>query len=172
MKLETAPSGAAFVGMPYLGEGAAGLPSVPIVLPSGTVDAILDSGNDSTLILPLHLADELGVAGKVKQIGKVVSASRSQPVYEAQVMGDIGIGLVTLNSPTIRFFKEGRPLVGLPVLLQMTLAFDPTNGRTWVRGRRLVLIPIHGLPAESGCRHVTPPHHENRLWCNGRVITT
>ncbi|CAN7459011.1 aspartyl protease family protein [Devosia sp. LjRoot16] len=119
-------------GMPYLGDGAAGLPSIPIVLPSGTVDAILDSGNDSTLVLPLDLADELGVGGTLKEIGKVVSASGSQPVYEGQVTGDIKIGPVTLNNPVVRFFKAGRPLIGLPVLLQMTLAFDPSNGRSWV----------------------------------------
>lgn len=119
-------------GTPYLGEGAAGLPSLPITLPSGTVGAILDSGNDSTLLLPLDLAEELGVAGKLKQIGKVVSASGSQPLYEAQVAGDIRIGPVTLSSPTVRFIKGGHPNVGLPVLRQMTLAFDPSNGRSWV----------------------------------------
>jgi hypothetical protein len=119
-------------GTPYLGEGAAGLPSLPVELPSGTVDAILDSGNDSALLLPLSLAEDLGVAGKLKQIGKVVSASGSQPVYEAQVASDIRIGAVTLNSPKVRFIKGGHPNVGLPVLLQMRLALDPTNGRTWV----------------------------------------
>ncbi len=102
------------------------------MLPIGTVDAILDSGNDSTLLLPLDLADQLGVGGKLKEIGKVVSASGSQPVYEGQITGDIKIGPVTLINPTVRFMKEGRPLVGLPVLLQMTLAFDPSNGRSWV----------------------------------------
>ena len=115
-----------------LGDGAAGLPSIPIELPSGTVDAILDSGNDSTLVLPLDLAEKLGVGGTLKEIGKVVSASGSQPVYEGQVTGDIKIGPVTLNNPVVRFFKAGRPLIGLPVLLQMTLAFDPSNGRSWV----------------------------------------
>jgi len=119
-------------GQPYLGEGAAGLPSLPVMLPSGAVDAILDTGNDSALLLPLAIAEELGLAGRLKQIGEVVSASGRQPVYEGQVAGRVQIGPVTLNDPIVRFIKGGHPNVGLPVLRQMTLAFDPTQGRTWV----------------------------------------
>ena len=52
----------------------------------------------------------------------------SQPIYEGQIAGDIRIGAITVNNPTIRFIRGGYPNVGLPLLRQMTLAFDPTNG--------------------------------------------
>lgn len=119
-------------GAPYLGEGAAGLPSLQVELPSGVVHAILDTGNDSALLLPLEFSEKLSLAGGLEQIGSVVSASGSQPMYEAQIAGDIRIGAITVNNPTIRFIKGGYPNVGLPLLRQMTLAFDPTDGRTWV----------------------------------------
>jgi len=119
-------------GSPYLGEGEAGLPSLPVTLPGGIVDAILDSGNDSALLLPLEVASKLSLVGAMKEIGVVVSASGRQPVYEAQVAGDIKIGPITLSGPTVRFIKGGHPNIGLPVLQRMVLAFDPSNGRSWV----------------------------------------
>ncbi len=121
-------------GAPYLGEGGAGLPSLPVELPGLTVDAILDTGNDSALLLPLDLAEKMRLTGDLKVVGEAISASGSQPVYEGQVAGDVRIGAVTLHGPQVRFIKGGRPNIGLPTLRRMTLAFDHTNRRTWVLG--------------------------------------
>jgi hypothetical protein len=121
-------------GTPYIQRGTGGLPSLPLALPGMTVDAILDSGNDSALLLPLHLADRLPLNGRLKEIGKVVSASGDQPVYQSQIIGKVRIGPVTLDNPPVRFIKGGHPNVGLPILRQMSLVFDPTDGRTWVVG--------------------------------------
>lgn len=38
------------------------------------MDAILDSGNNSTLLLPLEFADKLSLVGAMREIGVVVPA--------------------------------------------------------------------------------------------------
>ncbi len=119
-------------GAPYLGGAATGLPALPVSFPGLTVDALLDSGSDSVLLMPLDMAGKLPLVGRLKKKGRVVALGSSQPIYESQIAGDVQIGPITLHNPLVRFMPKGHPNIGLPVLRRMTLAFDPTNGRTWV----------------------------------------
>ncbi|WP_172448414.1 retropepsin-like aspartic protease [Caulobacter mirabilis] len=119
-------------GAPYLGGAATGLPALPVSLPGLTVQAILDTGSDSELLLPLELAAKLPLSGKLEKNGRVVSAGSSQPIFEGRIAGDVQVGPITLHNPLVRFIPKGHPNIGLPVLRRMTLAFDPVDGRTWV----------------------------------------
>ncbi|RYG38933.1 hypothetical protein EON81_02265 [bacterium] len=111
-----------------------GLPQLTISLPGMKVDACLDSGNDAPLLLPLSLAAKLPLRTKLKEVGSAVSAAGTQPIYSAHLKGSIRIASVEIKDTPIFFMKGGTPNVGLPVMRQLALKFDPTEKRTWVLG--------------------------------------
>lgn len=45
---------------------------------------------------------------------------------------DITVAGVVFHRPKIRFIEGGRPNIGMPVLRQLKLMFDPVQRRTWV----------------------------------------
>lgn len=127
---ENAPQAGAAV--PYLGEGGAALPSLNIELEGRTIPAILDTGNTSDFLLPLSLAKGLPLESELAVIGYATSAAGVQDVYEARLGEDITVAGVVFHRPKIRFIEGGRPNIGMPVLRQLKLMFDPVERRTWV----------------------------------------
>lgn len=121
-------------GFPYLGEGGAALPSLNIELEGRAIPAILDTGNTSDFLLPLSLAKDLPLESEPVVIGHATSAAGVQDVYEARLGEDITIAGVVIHRPKIRFIEGGRPNIGMPVLRQLKLMFDPVQRRTWVVG--------------------------------------
>lgn len=121
-------------GFPYLGEGGAALPSLNIELEGRTIPAILDTGNTSDFLLPLSLAKGLPLEAEPVIIGHATSAAGVQDVYEARLTEDITVAGVVIHRPKVRFIEGGRPNIGMPVLRQMKLMFDPVQRRTWVIG--------------------------------------
>ena len=121
-------------GIRYLGEGGASLPSLNIELEGRTIPAILDTGNTSDFLLPLSLAKGLPLEAEPVIIGHATSAAGVQDVYEARLTEDITVAGVVIHRPKVRFIEGGRPNIGMPVLRQMKLMFDPVQRRTWVIG--------------------------------------
>jgi hypothetical protein len=121
-------------GFPYLGQGGAALPSLNIELEGRSIPAILDTGNTSDFLLPLSLAKDLPLETEPVVIGHATSAAGVQDVYEARLGEDITVGGIVIHRPKIRFIEGGRPNIGMPVLRQLKLMFDPVQGRTWVIG--------------------------------------
>lgn len=121
-------------GLPYLGEGGAALPSLNIELEGRTIPAILDTGNTSDFLLPLSLAKGLPLEAEPVIIGHATSAAGVQDVYEARLTEDITVAGVVIHRPKVRFIEGGRANIGMPVLRQLKLMFDPVQRRTWVIG--------------------------------------
>ena len=132
-----APVGA---GTPYRDA----LPSVKVTIEGTVIDAKLDTGNDSALLLPTSLLKRLRMKAPPEVIGYATSAAGQQPVLEGQVDGDVQIGEVHLASPRVRFMDGGTPNVGLPIIQQMQITLDPDHGLSW----------IESTPADPG-----QPHH-------------
>lgn len=108
------------------------LPVVTLELPGISVEATLDTGNDSAFLLPLSLASEIRLKNAPRKIGLATSAAGTQPVYEAQADGQVKVGGVVVESPMIRFIEGGTANVGLPMMRKFKFVFDPTNEKTWV----------------------------------------
>jgi len=117
-------------GEPYSADEQ--LPVVRLELPGASVEATLDTGNDSAFLLPLSLASQIKLKGEPKRIGIARSAAGTQPVYEAVADGPVRVGGVIVDQPTLRFIEGGTANVGLPTMRRFKFVFDPTNGQTWV----------------------------------------
>ena len=125
-------------GTPYLGEGGSALPSATLDFGKLKVPAILDSGNDVAIILPLSYADKLDLQAAPVQIGFAVSAAGRQPILKARLKGSVSIGPATLEQPEIHFMEGGRPNIGLPVLRRLSVVYDHSGSRSWIVSK----IPI------------------------------
>jgi hypothetical protein len=119
-------------GFPYLGESGAALPSLNIELEGQVIAAILDTGNNSDFLLPLSMAKDLPLEGEPVVIGHATSAAGVQDVYEARLTEDITVAGLVIHRPKVRFMEGGRPNIGMPVLRQLKLMFDPVQRLTWV----------------------------------------
>jgi len=119
-------------GLPYLGEGGAALPSLNLEVEGRAIAAILDTGNNSDFLLPLSMAKDLPLEAELVLIGHATSAAGVQDVYEARLTEDITVSGVVIHRPKVRFMEGGRPNIGMPVLRQMKLMFDPVQRLTWV----------------------------------------
>jgi len=108
------------------------LPSAILEIGNLKITALLDSGNDSSIILPMEYVKKLSLAAAPVEIGYTTSAAGKQPILGAHLKGSVKIGSVTLAGPEIRFLAGGTPNVGLPILRQLTVVMDPTEGRDWV----------------------------------------
>lgn len=119
-------------GTPYLGEGGSALPSATLDFGKLKVPAILDSGNDSSIILPLSYVNKLDLQAAPVQIGFAVSAAGRQPILVARLKGSVRIGPATLEQPEIHFMEGGRPNIGLPVLRRLSVVYDHSGSRSWI----------------------------------------
>ncbi len=120
-----APAG---IGTPYRDA----LPSVKVTVAGTVIDAKLDTGNDSALLLPTSLLKNIKMKTPPEVIGYATSAAGQQPVLEGQIDGDVQIGDVHLASPRVRFMEGGTPNVGLPIIQQMQITLDPDHGLSWI----------------------------------------
>jgi predicted aspartyl protease len=124
--VETIPHCKAF---PYEADA---LPSAILEIGALKLSATLDTGNSSSILLPMEYIQKLSLDAPPVQIGYAVSAAGKQPIFSAHLKGTVKIGSVTLDQPEIRFIAGGTPNVGLPILRQLTVVIDPTEGRDWV----------------------------------------
>ncbi|MET0245403.1 MAG: retropepsin-like aspartic protease [Sphingomonas sp.] len=117
---------------PYLGSGGSALPSAILEFDGLSVPAILDTGNDSSIILPLSFKDRLKLDQPPRLYGYAVSAAGRQPIYVARLVGTVRIEGVAIENPEIRFMEGGRPNIGLPVLRRITVVYDHGGSRSWI----------------------------------------
>jgi hypothetical protein len=112
--------------------GANALPAVALEVGDLKMTALLDSGNDASIILPMEYVKKLSLVAAPVPIGYAVSAAGKQPILSAHLKGDLKIGGATVDGPEIRFMAGGTPNVGLPILRKLTVVMDPSEGRDWV----------------------------------------
>lgn len=108
------------------------LPAVTVQLPGQTITALVDTGNDQPLSLPLSMAASLPLKAPPVRNGTTRSAGGRQDSYVAQIVGEVRIGSVVLQSPMVSFEENGHPNVGMPVLKHMLIVVDHTGQRTWL----------------------------------------
>lgn len=108
------------------------LPAVVVKLPGQTITALVDTGNDQPLSFPLSMAASLPLKGPPVRNGTTRSAGGQQASYVAQIVGEVRIGSVVLQSPVVSFEENGIPNVGMPVLRQMLVVIDHTGQRTFL----------------------------------------
>ena len=122
--------------------GANALPAAVLEIGGLKVTALLDSGNDATIILPMEYVEKLPLVAAPVPIGYAVSAAGKQPILSAHLKGSLKIGGATLDGPEIRFMAGGTPNVGLPILRKLTVVMDPSESRDWV---------LSADPAQEDC---------------------
>lgn len=116
----------------YLGVEDDALPSADIEVGDLKIRAILDTGNDSPIILPLEYIAKLPLEKAPVQMGYEYSAAGRQPLLVGRLNGTMKIGPTKLEHPEIHFMKGGRPNIGFPILRELTIIMDPTGHRDWV----------------------------------------
>lgn len=116
----------------YLGQGDDGIPSAPIEIRALKISAILDTGNDLSIILPLEYVTKLPLENAPERIGYAYSAAGKQPILGARLNGTMKIGVATFAHPELHFMRGGRPNIGFPILRTLTVIMDPTGHRDWV----------------------------------------
>lgn len=119
-------------GTPYLGTGGSALPSATLDFGGLKVAAILDSGNDGPIILPMAYKDKLALQAQPVRIGFAVSAAGRQPIFAARLKGVVRIASATLVQPQIYFMEGGRPNIGLPILRKLSVVYDHSGSRSWI----------------------------------------
>lgn len=118
--------------VPYLGAAGDALPAATLDFGHVKVRAILDTGNDSPIILPLSYVARLSLEAPPTKRGYAISAAGKQAIFSAHLRGSVMIGSIKLNRPEIYFMEGGRANIGLPVLRQLNVVFDPTDRVDWV----------------------------------------
>jgi predicted aspartyl protease len=111
-------------------EGSA-LPAIGVTLPGGVeISAMLDSGHNSELSLPMELMDRVPLEAPAIQIGVARSVSGERPVFQGRIMGPVRVGPLELDSPVVHF--GGRDAnVGYGLMRRMTIVMDPENNLAW-----------------------------------------
>jgi hypothetical protein len=128
----TTPSGAPFPYLKSYGAFGTALPSAVLDFGALQVPAILDTGNTSSIILPLAYKDRIALQSAPVQVGFAVSSAQKLPVYRARLQGSVRIGEATLDQPEIYFMETKAPNIGFPIIRRLSVVFDPSGQRDWV----------------------------------------
>jgi predicted aspartyl protease len=116
----------------YLGTGDDALPSATIEIGAVKIPAILDTGNDSPIILPTEYINQIPLENSPARIGTVFTAAGKQPLFGARLNGTMTIGSVKLDHPEIHFAKDDKPNIGFPILRGLMILMDPSGHRDWI----------------------------------------
>jgi predicted aspartyl protease len=109
---------------------ADGLPIIPIAVGPLTVEALVDSGSDGELILPLSLAAKLPLESPPRPAGRMATLFNIVHLFKARLAGDVRIGSHEIHRPMLTFadhFEQANLGRGLLKLFRVTL--DQTSGR-------------------------------------------
>ena len=108
------------------------IPTIQIGMPDGsTLPAHFDTGHNASLSLPVTLKDTLPLRAPAKVIGRFKSISAEGDVYGGQLKGTMTIGPLTLKDPQVSFLGN-LANIGLPIIRQLTIVFDPEADVGWV----------------------------------------
>jgi len=109
------------------------IPAAEIRIAGKLYDAVLDSGNDSTLSLGADLVKSIPLKAPAKTIGKAVSALGERDVLGGDLAGSVEVGPYGVKDPEVSFSMPGTLAnVGFAVIRKLTIVLDPANKLTWV----------------------------------------
>lgn len=120
-------------------EGSA-LPAIGVTLPGGEeISAMLDSGHNSELSLPIEMMDRVPLEATPVQIGVARSVSGERPVFQGRILGTVNVGPLVLENPVVHF--GGRDAnVGYGLMRRMTIIMDPENNLAWAVAPRQLSV--------------------------------
>ena len=107
------------------------IPAAEIRIAGKMHDAVLDTGNDSSISLAAALVKSVPLKAPAKIVGKAVSMLGEQEVLGGDLAGSVEIGPYTLRDPQVAFV-DSVINVGFPTIRHLTIVLDPVNKRTWV----------------------------------------
>lgn len=108
------------------------LPTTEVRIGATKIVAAVDTGNNQGLLLPLSYIKKLPLEAPPVPAGVARSAGGAAPVLKARIASDITIAGQTFHRPEVRFLPHHKPNVGLSILRDFTLIFDPTGQRDWL----------------------------------------
>lgn len=132
-RLRIIPKDSGFVppgpGHPY----KENIPAADIRIAGKLHDAVLDTGNDSTLTLGTDLVKSIPLKAPAKIVGKAVSALGERDVLGGDLAGSVEVGPYQVKDPEVSFSMPGTLAnVGFPVIRKLTIVLDPANKLSWV----------------------------------------
>jgi hypothetical protein len=107
------------------------IPATQIRIAGKMYDAVLDTGNTSSLSLAAALVKLVPLKAPAKIVGKAVSLLGEQDVLGGDVAGPVRIGPYTLRDPQVSFVDTVIN-IGFPTIRHLTIVLDPANKRSWV----------------------------------------
>ena len=109
------------------------LPAVEIGVAGKPYEAVIDTGNDSTLILGANLVKETALKTPARVVGMARSALSSREVLGGELAGSLTVGPYVVNDPEVTFSMPDRAAnVGFLAIRHLTIVLDPANKRSWV----------------------------------------
>jgi hypothetical protein len=109
------------------------IPAAQIRIAGKLHDAVLDTGNDSTLSLGADLVKSVPLKAPAKNVGKAVSALGERDVLGGDLAGALEVGPYSVKEPQVSFGMPGTLAnVGFDVIRHLTIVLDPANKLTWV----------------------------------------
>ena len=122
-------------GKPVRWHGSIGdtVPMIEFSIGNVQVDAILDTGSTSHMILPTAYRERFTFLDEPVRIGELGFAANATAtsVFEGRVDGVLKAGALTIENPLVSFADIEAPLIGWPLIRQMTFVIDPTKQLTW-----------------------------------------
>lgn len=131
------------------------LPAIGIILPGGLeISAILDSGDDSGLSLPLEFVDQVPLEAPAVPVGVGRSVGGESPIYRGRIKGIVKVGPLSLENPIVDFIgHDGN--VGYSLMKRMTIIMDPQKKLAWaVAAQPLTAAQAADYPGRYGMRTV------------------
>jgi hypothetical protein len=109
------------------------IPAAEIRIAGRLYDAVLDTGNDSTLSLGAGLLKSIPLKAPAKTVGKAVSALGERDVLGGNLAGSVEVGPYSVKDPEVSFsMPDTLANVGFAVIRHLTIVLDPANKLAWV----------------------------------------
>lgn len=105
------------------------IPSVEIDVAGERLMARLDTGSTGFLTLPPGLAKQLPLAGEPVEVGRAHTVNGQYPVLSATLQGEVRLGGLRIERPTLHFTESIGANVGSELLRALTVTIDKRNER-------------------------------------------
>jgi aspartyl protease len=107
-----------------------GIPMVPIAIGGETLQAVLDSGSEADLLVPMSMVAKLPLESPPVKSGRMSTLFGEFDLYTARLKGRVTLGGIELVDPELTFSDHFREVnVGGHFLARFRVTFDPARKR-------------------------------------------
>ena len=106
------------------------LPRVKLSMAGLNVDVDIDSGSPGSISLPLIYSEQLPLASKPVEVGRIRTVDADLPIVGAKLNGEVKLGRYVFTNPDLTF-ADKVPVgnIGFRFLQQFTITLDRKNHR-------------------------------------------